>query len=367
MLLTTTPTPDPDLSAVTGEAANWLSQITGTPLTIAIILITGFVCAALARRLVTTSVHGVLVGGGKLRRRARTAAARVTRRDFELGHTTALVNVRRLQRAHTIAALLRAAATFTILVTVVLLVLHTLQVDVMKLLTAAGVVGVVLGFGAQTLIKDVLAGLGMIIEEQFGVGDVVEVGEISGTVEEIRLRVTQVRDDAGTVWYLRNGEVSRVGNRTQGWSLASIDIPVRYDQNLDRARDALLAAGRLVAATSPHNSNVMSEPLVDGIEDLTPEAATLRLQIKTVPTRQWEVARALRAAARIELAGAGIALAGTEASPDLSEQLEVPTPEILTPVGDPVDGVGPLMLLPLLPHRESVLGRKRPNRGRARR
>lgn len=350
---TTTPT-EPSL----GDAAGWLDQLTGTPLTIALYVIGGVIGAALLRWLVTQSVNGVLVGTGKVRSRARRVTSRVTRRSFELGYTTPLVHVRRIQRAHTVAALLRAASTFTVVVIVVISVLHALHVDILKLLTAAGVVSVVLGFGAQTLIRDILAGLSMILEEQFGVGDVVELGDIAGTVEEIHLRVTRIRDEQGTVWYLRNGDIVRVGNRTQGWSLASVDIPIRYDQNIEDARQALLAAGAQVAATSPHSANVMGEPVVDGIEELTPEAVTLRLQVKTVPTRQWEIARALRAAVRLELAERGVALAGTDAAPDLSQ---VAHPESLPEAAlgtSSQDLVGPLMPPPLVPQRQSVLRRR---------
>lgn len=351
-------TPEPLETELVDGAVRWFDQLLGAPLTILLTLVGGLIVAAALRWGVTRAVNAALIGGGRVRRRARRVTARVTRRDFELGNTTAIVHVRRVQRAHTVAALLRAASTFTVSVVVVISVLHALHVDIAKLLTAAGVVSVVLGFGAQTLIRDVLAGLAMILEEQFGVGDVVEVGERSGTVEEIRLRISRIRDDTGTVWYLRNGDITSVGNRTQGWSLATVDFPIRYDQDLAVAEEALLAAGRQVCAMSPHNANVTGEPFVDGIEDLTPEAATLRVQIKTVPTRQWEIARALRAAARLELAARGVILAGADSAPDLTvaEDNTPPAPSKAAPARRP----GPLMPPPLVPLRQPVLRRKAP-------
>lgn len=337
------------LSAVVG----WVDRFAGVPLTVIGILLAGVVAAGVLRVVVTWLVHVVLVGSGKVRRRARRTLARAARRgDSLVTQTAPMASARRLQRAHTIATLLRAASTTTVVAATVVGVLHVLQVDIGKLLTAAGVVGVVLGFGAQTLIRDVLAGLGMILEEQYAVGDVIEVGDVSGTVEDVRLRVTRIRADNGTQWFLRNGDVSRVGNRTKGWSRAVVDIPIRYDQDVDEAIAALLEAGRVVRATPPHSANIMDAPHVDGVEELTPDHLMLRLWVKTVPTRQWEVARALRVAARRELAHRGILLAGTDVVPDLTREGQAPVP---AGSGE----VGPAMPPPLVHRRHSVLPRRR--------
>ena len=117
------------------------------------------------------------------------------------------------------------------------MILPLLGINVGPLLASAGVIGVALGFGAQTLVKDYLSGIFLIIEDQYGVGDLVDVGPVIGTVEEVALRFTRLRDQTGVVWYVRNGEILRVANRSQGWTLAIVDIPIAYDENIDKVRE----------------------------------------------------------------------------------------------------------------------------------
>jgi moderate conductance mechanosensitive channel len=188
-------------------------------------------------------------------------------------------------------------------------VLGILHVDVGPLLASAGVVGVALGFGAQTLVKDFLAGISMLAEDQYGVGDVIDVGEATGTVEQVGLRVTQLRSLDGTLWYVRNGEILRVGNMTQGWSRAVVEVRVLAVEDVPRVRDLMLAVGAEVQADPELGHLVLEDPEVAGIEDLTAEGALLRLLVKTAPSKQWEVARALRAGVRERMSAQGIEMA----------------------------------------------------------
>src|SRR5690606_1086356 len=132
-----------------------------------------------------------------------------------------------------------------VLAVIVTMALSELGVNIAPIIASAGIIGLALGFGAQTLVKDFLSGIFMLVEDQYGVGDVVDLGEASGTVEAVSLRVTRLRDINGTVWYVRNGEVVRVGNMSQNWARAVLDITVTYDADLVRVRQVLaeVAAG----------------------------------------------------------------------------------------------------------------------------
>lgn len=297
----------------------WLASLElDTPARVGGTFTLALVVAVVARRLIDAVFAAVVDGDGRLARAARWVMGRtdlVERSDVE----AALVRARRRQRAHAVASLVRSATTFTVVVIATVHILRVLDVDIAKLLTAAGLVSVVLGFGAQTLIKDFIAGLFLILEEQYGLGDVVDVGPASGTVEQIGLRVTRIRADDGTVWIVRNGEILRVGNKTQGWSRAVVEVKIDYDEDLDAAQDALLAAGAAVVANPRFGPFLLDEPDVRGIEAMTADSVLLRLRVKTIPSRQWEVARALRAAVRDELSRRGVALA--------SQHHELPSPD----------------------------------------
>jgi len=169
---------------------------------------------------------------------------------------------------------------------------------------------VALGFGAQSLVKDLLAGMFMLIEDQYGVGDIVDLGDATGTVEEVGLRSTRLRSLDGTVWYVPNGEILRVGNMTQLWSRALIEVRLDYETDLDLARaamfDALAAARKADPAV---DAAILSDPEVPGIEDFDYYAVVVRLMVNVNPTTQWTVMRAVRSQMRIIFAERGIRLA----------------------------------------------------------
>ena len=152
-----------------------------------------------------------------------------------LAQATGLDHERHRQRTLTMGSLLHSIVTFAVTLVTVLTVMAIVGIPLGPLLASAGVGGVALGFGAQSLVKDFLSGIFMILEDQYGVGDIIDTGEAIGTVEEVSLRVTRLRDPSGIVWYVRNGEIVRIGNKTQGWSTAVVDIPVAYAEDLERA------------------------------------------------------------------------------------------------------------------------------------
>jgi small conductance mechanosensitive channel len=164
------------------------------------------------------------------------------------------------------------------------------------ILASAGIVGVAVGFGAQNLVRDFLSGMFMLLEDQYGVGDIVDLGEASGTVEAVGLRITTIRDLQGTVWYVRNGEILRVGNKSQGYAVAVVDLPLAHSADMAEASEL---AGRVAAERVGEEDiaeDVLEDPEVLGVEKVTAEGATLRLTVKVNPGRQWAVQRALNAA-----------------------------------------------------------------------
>src|SRR6266542_6364311 len=155
-----------------------------------------------------------------------------------LREATGLVSERRRQRAEALGSVMRSIASASIFVVAVMLVLGEVGVNLAPLLASAGVVGLAIGFGAQNLVKDFLAGLFMLLEDQYGVGDVIDVGDVSGAVEAIGLRITTIRDVRGVLWYIRNGEIVRVGNKSQGWAMVVVDVPIGF-ASVDRAVEVL--------------------------------------------------------------------------------------------------------------------------------
>lgn len=222
----------------------------------------------------------------------------------------ALAAKRREQRAQTISLVLNSALAVLVLVTAVVMILGAFGVPVGPLLASAGIVGVALGFGAQSLVKDVLSGTFMLIEDQYGVGDVVDLGPASGTVEDFGLRATRIRSLDGTVWHVPNGEITRVGNMTRIWSRALVEVRFAYDVDAEEARQAMLDAVTEASKDSDEIAEaVLDTPEVAGIESLEYNAIMLRLLVKTTPSMQWTVMRAVRAHMRRLFDERGIRLA----------------------------------------------------------
>jgi moderate conductance mechanosensitive channel len=204
------------------------------------------------------------------------------------------VTERRTQRAEAIGSVLRSVASIVVLGIGVVLVLGELGINLAPIVASAGVVGVALGFGAQNLIKDFIAGIGIILEDQYGVGDVVDLGEASGTVEAVGLRITRLRAVNGVVWYVRNGEILRVGNKSQGFAQVVIDMPVAHDTDLERARTAMQEVADEMYAEAEWGAVLLAEPESLGVEQITAEGVFLRLVVRSMNADQWRVGRELR-------------------------------------------------------------------------
>ena len=201
---------------------------------------------------------------------------------------------RRRARAMSISNVLGSTAAVIVWSLGFTTALGTVGIDLGPLLAGAGIAGIALGFGAQSLVQDCIAGLFMLMEDQYGIGDVVDLGEAVGVVEEITLRATVLRSLNGTVWHVPNGQVHRVGNLSQLWSVAVIDIDVAYDSDLERVRSILNEAVGEVCVREEFATAVLEPPTVLGVESLGADGITLRVTVKVDPGHQWAIQRAVR-------------------------------------------------------------------------
>ncbi|HSV64724.1 MAG TPA: mechanosensitive ion channel family protein [Mycobacteriales bacterium] len=208
--------------------------------------------------------------------------------------STALLSERRKQRAETLGSILRSITSFAVLALALMLILGELGLNLGPIIASAGIVGVALGFGAQNLVKDFISGVFMLLEDQYGVGDVIDVGEATGSVEEVGLRVTRLRDIYGTVWYVRNGEIIRVGNKSQGFARVVLDVPVAQGADLERAGHIMRETAETLRADDDWSQSVLEDPKYLGVEQINPDGVVLRLTVKVRPGEQWRVGRELR-------------------------------------------------------------------------
>ena len=254
--------------------------------------------AAAARGVVSDSAGGAIQG------QINGAAAEAER---------ALVDERRKQRVRALGSILRSVASITIFSIASVVILGDLGINLAPLLASAGVVGIAIGFGAQSMVRDYLAGIFMLVEDQYGVGDVVSIGDATGTVENVTLRVTRLRDVSGIVWHIRNGAIEQVGNESQGWARAVVDYPVPYEVDLTSIRSLLSQAAQALWDEPDWRMVLLDPPEVWGAQEITSDEVTMRIVAKTAPLRQWEVEREIRARVKAALSAAGIHPAPSEA------------------------------------------------------
>lgn len=202
---------------------------------------------------------------------------------------------RRQQRALTLGSVLKSVTSFVVFGLAVMYILQLLGVNLGPVLASAGVLGVAVAFGAQNLVRDFLSGMFMMVEDQYGVGDYVDLGEANGTVESVGLRVTTLRDLYGTVWYVRNGEILRVGNSSQGFAFAVVDLPISHTSDVEKAIEVATEVATDAAAREPLAKDVLEAPQMLGVNQITSDTVTLRLTAKVRPGQQWAVQRRLRA------------------------------------------------------------------------
>ncbi len=280
------------------QGAAW-APLVASAITIILILVIGFLIRNIVHRLITRVVSRAATGPLTTRFRRGGAPDGID----------ALLHERRKQRAETMGSVLKHIATIVIIGTTLLTVLDRLTIPIAPLLTSVGILGVAVGFGSQELVKDFIAGMFMLMEDQYGVGDVIDTGAAIGTVEAVTLRVTRLRDADGRVWYIRNGTITRVGNESQGWSRAYMDVPVAYSSDITAVRLVLEQVAEEIWADPEFSEKmIVEQPEVYGVEQLSDSTLVFRLSARTLPSQQPRVARELRLRVKSALDTAGIAM-----------------------------------------------------------
>lgn len=258
----------------------------GVPLAIVAIVLCALVLNRILRRGVVTSLRRLRHNG------VGEHLGAVKRLTPEALRETSEASLRAEQRIDALAGVLRSVISFTIFIVAGLLVLGRIGVNLAPLLAGAGVVGVALGFGSQTLVKDFLSGIFILVEDQYGVGDIIDLDtETSGVVEVVSLRSTRLRSVDGTVWHVPNGDIRRAGNKSQRWSRSLLDVEVSYDTDIAHAKDVIKA---VADETWRGDSAIVEEPEVWGVEALGASGVVIRLVVKTTPAEQYGVSRLLR-------------------------------------------------------------------------
>ncbi len=209
-----------------------------------------------------------------------------------------LATDRRAQRTQAVGSLLKSITSFAVICVAVVLILAELGFDIAPILASAGIAGVALAFGAQNLVRDFLAGIFMTLEDQYGVGDSVDLGSATGTVVAVSLRTTTVRAGDGTIWHVRNGEVLRVGNSSQGQAVVTIPVTVPYDSDTDRAAAIIQEQATAVAESPGFEDAIVEPPALLGITDVAPGTITLGVQATVATSEKDAYMRAVRAAVR---------------------------------------------------------------------
>jgi moderate conductance mechanosensitive channel len=260
------------------------------PIRIAIIIVVALVARSLLHRAVDRLVRPVR--GGGVPRILRPFKERIENSSFI--ESTGLLSERRAQRAATIGSVIKSVISIVILVIALMTILSELRFNLTPFVAGTSIVGVALGFGAQNVVKDFLAGVFMMLEDQYGVGDTIDFEKASGTVEAVGLRTTRLRDVNGTVWYVRNGEVVRVGNKSQGFAQVVLDVPIDAWADVAAASQAILDEAERMRAEDTWSGIFLGDPDMQGVESMTREETVIRLVARTRPGEQFRVARELR-------------------------------------------------------------------------
>lgn len=290
-------------TVVLGIVVDWSDSVSGWLIDHGIRIVVILLAAILLRFVLRRAVRRVVRRSIDFRLSARLEENRATR---VLATATGASHERRRQRTETLGSVLGSMITAVVYGIAGLMVLSEFALDLAPLLASAGVAGVALGFGAQSLVKDFLSGMFMLFEDQYGVGDIVDTGEAVGTVEEVTLRITKLRDPSGVAWYVRNGEIVRIANKSQGWSTAIIDLPVSYTENIERVLAIITTVVADVYADAEWSPMMIEPPTVAGVEQITGSTVTIRVFAKTLADQQWGVQREIRERAKNAFDAAGV-------------------------------------------------------------
>ena len=300
-----------DLTGNTDAAR--ISDLASRPVKAVLILLAAWIINRMVRRWLDGAVEGWLerraVAAAKAREESAEASGPVDElREAAIRRARLVVeqSERSSQRTRTLGALLRSTASLVIYGLAVMMSLGEFDVNLGPLIAGAGIVGVAVGFGAQSLVKDFLSGVFMLLEDQYGVGDVIDAGDTVGVVEEVKLRTTQIRDINGTLWHIPNGEIRRVANMSQDWGQAVLDVEVAYDTDIRQAMAVIKEVADGMWREQLPNATIIAEPSIAGVQSFGESAIAIRLMAKTEPGEHFAAARELRGRLKEALDQAGI-------------------------------------------------------------
>jgi moderate conductance mechanosensitive channel len=266
-----------------------------TPAKIVFVLVLALIANRLLRRSIdrfTADLGGEQPANRRLKRRLRESKLGGRLPDSVLH--TGQASLRSAARAQTIGLVLRSVGTTLIWSIAVITILGEIGINLGPIIAGAGIVGVALGFGAQSLVRDFLSGIFMLIEDQYGVGDIIDTGEATGTVEAVTLRTTRLRSVEGVVWHVPNGQIVRIGNMSQRWARALLDVSVAYDTDVDHAQAVIKRVADELWRDLAWRGQILEEPEVWGVERFAADSIDIRLVVKVQPARQFAVMRELR-------------------------------------------------------------------------
>jgi len=353
---------DPEqLNAVCGADPNWVCErmydwtgskfltnvldwIVAKPLTIFLIVVIVAVLASLLRRLVSRSMARVLLT------KSRTPIGRqhgLRERTSGIFLSSGGSSVRTEARRETLTEVFRSLATVFVWLIGLLFIFETVGVSLGPLLATAGIIGVALGFGTQTMVRDFISGFFIVAEDQFGVGDTIDVGGgAKGTVERVTLRATHIRDSEGNVWHVANGQILKVANKSQEWARALIDVVVPYNTDIDAASGVMQEVADTMQTDPQWSNNILERAEIWGIQEFDADGIHVRMVIKTKPAAQFGVLRELRGRLKIAFEKNGISF-GYAGGPTqvILTQKEAPQPKPVVdtkPNMPPSDGGGVL-------------------------
>lgn len=317
------------LEATGNELLAQFAGFVGTSLRVLLILIVAFMVSRLLRRVISAFAQRMEITIEQRLQHAQRRGAITAAKRYR---------TRRMQRLQAIVGVMRGIVAATVWLIALLVILNELDVRLQPILAGAGLVGVVIGFGAQQLVRDVLAGIAMLVEDQYGVGDWIEVDGKFGEVERVGLRSTAFRDLDGVVHHVLNGSVQRVGNLSQHWARSTFDVPLALDADIPTAKSLIYKVAQDLADDPVWGQDIIGQPEVWGVQELGPEGIRIRLVMPTKPLRNWDITRQLRERIKLAFDHAGIrmpsqliAIAGQERGSPVRTETIVHTPEPRVP------------------------------------
>lgn len=357
LLATTDPTA---LTDACGADPNWICEhafdLTGSrmwaklaewfvakPLTIILVIVVAAIVARIGRWMVSRSMNRLLMSQTK--GRARRHESELHRRTSQMILSSGDSTQRAQARFETLKAVFRSIVTALVWFVALVVVLDTIGISLGPLLATAGIAGIAIGFGTQTMVRDFISGFFIVAEDQFGVGDTIDLGGgAKGVVERVTLRSTHLRDSEGTVWHIANGQITKVANKSQEWARALIDVVLPYDADIDVVSDVMQEVADTMQADTTWSSRILERAEIWGIQEFDADGVHVRMVIKTEPAAQFGVLRELRGRLKSTFDEKGIAFAyaGGPTEVILTEKSDPkPPPSTTTQANMPdSDGVG---------------------------